>query len=188
MGMDLNNSSSTYSSLTQQQKQQVYDTARAGVQINRNDRVLEWDPTDIVCLLPALHRMSDSLLSNFLANKLFVMIEEEPQQNGIPACTCNMEVQQLMTEPLVETFLRCKYDQLYPDILSSEVILCPVLHRNYWYLVAIFFKEKRMVYLDSLFHGVRAAKAFECLHNFIECGAKVQGKKSTAERDGNFMS
>ena len=63
---------------------------------------------------------------------------EEVQQNGIPVCTCNMEVQQLMTEPLVETFLRCKYDQLYPDILSSEVILCPILHGDHSCLVAIF--------------------------------------------------
>ena len=103
--------------------------------------VLVWDPTDIVHLFPALHRMFDSLLSNYLVNKLFVMIEET-QQNGIPVHTCNMEVQQLMTEPLVETFLRCKYDQLYLGILSSEVTQCPVLHGDHWCLVAIFLKEK----------------------------------------------
>ena len=39
-----------------------------------------------------------------------------------------------------------------------------------------------MVYLDSLFHGVRASKAFECLHNFIESAAKVQGKQQSRER------
>ena len=83
-----NNSSSTYSSLTQQQKQEAYDTAIAGFQINRNAGVLKWDPTDIVRLLLAPHKMSEFSLYNFLVNKLFVMIEEEAQQNGIPVCTC----------------------------------------------------------------------------------------------------
>ena len=94
---------------------------------------------------------------------------------------CNMEVQQLMTEPSVEIFLRCKYDQLYQDILSSEVILCTVLHGDHWCLVAILLKEKRMVYLDSIFHGVGSVKAFECLRNFIECAAKHQGKEHNRE-------
>ena len=109
------------------------------------------------------------------------MIEEEAQLNGVPLCTSNMEVQQFMTEPFVETFLRCKYHQLYKDILSSEVILCLFLHGDHWRLVATFSKEKRMVYLDSLFHGVGAAKAFECLHNFIECAANIQGKEHSRE-------
>ena len=33
-----------------------------------------------------------------------------------------------------------------------------------------------MVYLDSLFQGVGAAKSFERLCNFIECAAKLRGK------------
>ena len=88
----------------------------------------------------------------------------------------------------VEIFLKCKYDQIYPDILNNEVILCPILHGDHWCLVAIFLKVKRMVYLDSLFQGVGAAKAFGSLSNFIECATINSKENPIAGRSGNSMS
>ena len=80
------------------------------------------------------------------------MVEEEAVKQGKRVHTCNTEVLQRMTEPSIDVFLKCKYDQLYPDILDSKVILCPSLHAEHWCLVVIYPIMKRMVYLDSLFH------------------------------------
>ena len=165
-----------YVSLTEEERKRAQETAFAGVQISVSERVKEWDPTDIIRLLPASHKLSDSLLSNFLVNKIFLMIEEAVKQ-GKQVHTCNMEVLQRMTEPSLEIFLKCQYDQLYPDILDSEVILCPSLHGDHWCLVAVYPAIKRMVYLDSLFQGIGAKRAFQRVGNFIACAMKLQGQK-----------
>ena len=114
-----------YLSLTEEERKRAVETAIAGVQISECERVTGWDPTDIIRLLPATHKLSNSLLSNFLVNKIFQMIEKEAVKQGKRVHTCNMEVLQRMTEPSIEVFSKCQYDQLYPDIVDSEVILCP---------------------------------------------------------------
>ena len=155
--------------IPEEERKRAVETAIAGVQISECERVKGWDPTDIIRLLPATHTLSDSLLSNFLVNKIFHMIEEEAVKQGKRVHTCNMEVLQRMTEPSIEVFLKCQYDQLYPDILDSEVILRPSLHADHWCLVVVYPAIKRMVYLDSLFRGIGARRAFECVGNFIAC-------------------
>ncbi|XP_028412191.1 uncharacterized protein LOC114535014 [Dendronephthya gigantea] len=173
--------SNMYLSLTGEERKRAQETAIAGVHISVSDRVKEWDPTDIIRLLPASHKISDSLLSNFLVNKIFLMIEEEAVKQGKQVHTCNMEVLQRMTEPSLDIFLKCKYDQLYPHILDSEVILCPSLHADHWCLVAVYPAIKRMVYLDSLFQGIGAKRAFQRVGNFIECAMKLQGQKYSVD-------
>ena len=93
-----------YLSLTEEERKRAVETAIAGVQISECERVKGWDPTDIIRLLPATHKLSDSLLSNFLVNKIFHMIEEEAVRQGKRVHTCNMEVLQHMTEPSIEVF------------------------------------------------------------------------------------
>ena len=166
-----------YSSLTEEQRKRAQETAIAGVHISESDRVKGWDPTDIIRLLPTPHKLSDSLLSNFLVNKIFLMIEEEAVKQGKRVHTCNMDVLQRMTEPSIEVFLKCQYDQLYSDILDSEVILCPSLHADHWCLVVVYPAIKRMVYLDSLFRGIGARRAFQRVGNFIACAMKLKGQK-----------
>ena len=158
------------------------------MRINENIRVRGWDPIDIVRLLPPSHKLSDSLLSNFLINKIFLMIEEQALEQGEPVHTCNMEVHQNMTQPSLEVFLKCQYDQMYAHILEGEVILCPCLDGDHWCLVAIFLKSKRMVYLDSLFHGVGAERAFKHLGNFLDCAMKLRGEIYRAEEWQFFIS
>lgn len=104
------------------------------------------------------------------------MIEEKSVKQGKQVHTLNMEVLQQMTEPYLEVFLECQYELLYPDILDSEVILCPSKHGDHWCLVAIFPTIKRMVYLDSLFQGIGAKRAFQCVGNFIQCAMKLRGE------------
>ena len=70
-----------------------------------------------------------------------------------------------------------QYDQLYPDTLDSEVILCPSLQADHWCLVVVYPATKRMVYLDSLFRGIGARRAFECVGNFIVCAMQLKGQK-----------
>ena len=152
------------------------------MRINTTERVTGWDPTDIVRLLPPSHKISDALLSNFLVNKLFLMIEEDALKNGKPVHTCNMEVHQRMTEPSIELFLQCQYDRIYAHILDGEVILCPCLDGDHWCLVAIFLKVKRMVYLDSLFRGIGAQRAFNRLGNFLNCAMRLRGEVYKAEQ------
>ena len=166
-----------YLSLTEEERKRAVETAIAGVQISECERVKGWDPTDIIRLLPATHKLSDSLLSNFLVNKIIQMIEEEAVKQGKRVHTCNMEVLQRMTEPSIEVFLKYQYDQLYPDILDSEVILCPSLHADHWCLVVVYPAIKRMVYLGSLFRGIGARRAFECVGNFIACATQLKGQK-----------
>lgn len=163
-----------YLSLTEEERKQRVETAIAGVRISECEGVKGWDPTDIIRLLPATHKLSDSLLTNFLVNKIFQMIEEEAVKQ---VHTCNMEVLQRTTEPSIEVFLKCQYDQLYPDILDSEVIFCPSLHADHWCLVVVYPAIKRMVYLDSLFRGMGARRAFECVGNFIACAIQLNGQK-----------
>ena len=167
----------TYLSLTEKERKRALETAIAGVQISESERVKGWDPTDIIRLLPASHKLSDSLLSNLLVNKIFLMIEEEAIKQGKRVHTCNMEVLQPMTVPSIEVFLKCQYDQLYSDILESEVILCPSLHADHWCLVVVYPAIKRMVYLDSLFRGIGARKAFQCVGNFIACAMQLKGQE-----------
>ena len=165
-----------YTSLENKQKKDALDTAISGVTLNTTERITGWDPTDIVRLLPPSHKLSDALLSNFLVNKLFHMIEEDALKKGNPVRTCNMEVHQRMTEPSIEVFLQCHYERIYASILDGEVILCPCLDGDHWCLVAIFLKFKRTVYLDSLFRGIGAQRAFRRLGNFLDCAMRLRGE------------
>ena len=102
------------------------------------------------------------------------MIEEEALKQGKRVHTCNMEVLQRMTEPSIEVFLKCQYDQLYPDVIDSEVLLFLSLHAYHCCLVVVYPAIKRMVYLDSLFRGIGARSAFQGVENFIACAMKLK--------------
>ena len=65
---------------------------------------------------------------------------------------------------------------LYENISAADMILCLVLHGDHWCLVAIDLKERRMVYLDSLFNGVGAQTAFTRFAYFLECAFVSQSK------------
>ena len=81
-----------------------------------------------------------------------------------------------MTHFSMNTFLKRKYDLLYPNLQTSDIILCPALHGDHWCLVVIEMKQKRMVYLDSLYNGVGALTAFTRFTNFLECVFVSQSK------------
>ena len=81
-----------------------------------------------------------------------------------------------MTHFSMNTFLKRKYDLLYPNLPTSDIILCPALHGDHWCLVVIEMKQKRMVYLDSLYNGVGALTAFTRFTNFLECVFVSQSK------------
>ena len=136
-----------YSSLTEEERKRARETAIAGV---------HGIQLTSFAYFPTLHKLSGFLLSNFLVNKIFLMIEEEAVKQGKRVHTCNMEVLQRMTEPSIEVFLKCQYDQLYPDVLDSEVILFPSLHADHWCLVVVY--PAIIVYLDSLFRGIGAKR------------------------------
>lgn len=61
--------------------------------------------------------------------------------------------------------------KIYGDILTADIILCPVLHGDHWCLLVIQLKDKRTVYLDSLFNGIGAQTSFSRFKNFLQCMA-----------------
>jgi len=150
--------------------------AMAGVEIVGHPRVKAWEPTDVEKLLPAKHKISEGKLSNFVMDYLFLLIENQSQASKDNVSTVNSDVYNNMTHFSMNTFLKRKYDLLYQNLPTSDIILCPALHGDHWCLVVIEMKQKRMVYLDSLYNGVGALTAFTRFTNFLECVFVSQSK------------
>ncbi|KAJ7323788.1 SUMO1 sentrin specific peptidase 1 [Desmophyllum pertusum] len=100
-----------------------------------------------------------------------------------------------MTKLSMDVFSRFNYGELYGNILTADIILCPVLHGDHWCLVVIHLPEKRMVYLDSMFNGIGAQTAFSRFMNFLECMAMYHqlspdwnGTRTTKKMKGLFSS
>ena len=116
-----------------------------------------------------------SWLSNFLLNKIFVLIEEKATAAGNKVSTLNSNIFLRMATPSKETYLNYKFHQLYPNILDSEVILAPFNHGRHCCLVVVNLKENFSVHLDSLYEGSRAKMAFSRVNNFLRCCASISG-------------
>ena len=99
---------------------------------------------------------------------LFLLIENQSQTSKDNVSTVNSDVYNNMTHSSMNTFLKRKYDLLYQHLPTSDIILCPALHGNHWFPVVSEMKQKRMVYLDSLYNGVGALTAFTRFTNFLE--------------------
>ena len=145
--------------------------AMAGVQVPKHPRVKGWEPSDVERLLPVELKVTDSKLSNFIINQVFLMIEQHSQAANKNIQTVNSDVYSNMTKLSMDVFSRFNYGELYGNILTADIILCPVLHGDHWCLVVIHLPEKRMVYLDSMFNGIGAQTAFSRFMNFLECMA-----------------
>lgn len=68
----------------------------------------------------------------------------------------------------MEVFSECKYGEIYGDILTADIILCPVLPGDHCCLLVVRLKDKGMVYLDSLFDGIGAQISFSRFKNFLQ--------------------
>ena len=143
----------------------------AGVQVPNHPRVKGWEPSDVLRLLPVELKVTDSKLSNFIINQVFLMIEQHSQAATKNIQTVNSDVYSNMTKLSMDVFSKCTYGELYGSILTADIILCTVLHGDHWCLVVIHLPEKRMVYLDSMFNGIGAQTAFSRFMNFLECMA-----------------
>ena len=143
----------------------------AGVQVPQNPRIKGWDPSDVERLLPVEMKLTDGKLSNFIINQVFLMIEQHSQAGNKKIKTVNSDVYNNMAKLSVEVFYKCKYGEIYGDILTADIILCPVLHGDHWCLLVIQLKDKRMVYLDSLLNGIGAQTSFSRFRNFLQCMA-----------------
>ena len=145
--------------------------AMAGVQVPQHPRIKGWDPSDVERLLPVEMKVTDGKLSNFLVNQVFLMIEQHSQAANKKIKTVNSDVYNNMAKLSMEVFSKCKYGEIYGDILTADIILCPVLHGDHWCLLVVQLKDKRMVYLDSLFNGTGAQISFSRFKNFLQCMA-----------------
>ena len=65
-----------YPNIVPKYVQKAKDIAIGGIEIQHHPRVAAWDSTDIEKLLPANLKISDSLVSNFIIDKLFLIIEQ----------------------------------------------------------------------------------------------------------------
>ena len=107
-------------------------------------------------------------MSNFLLNKIFLLIEEKATTEGNRVSALNSDIFLRMTKPSTETF-----HQLYPNMLDSGVILAPFNHGRHWCLVVVNVKEKMSIYIDSLYNGAGAKMAFTQINNFLTCSASI---------------
>ena len=69
-------------------------------------------------------------------------------------------------------FLKNEYNTRYPNVLDSDVILSLFNQDQHWTLLSVFPREKRMVFLDSLFKGSAAETAFSRCCNFLTCATE----------------
>ena len=146
-------------------------TAMAGVQVPQHPRIKGWDPSDVERLLPKEMKVTDGKLSNFIINQVFLMIEQHSQAANRKIKTVNSDVYSNMTKLSMDVFSKCKYGEIYSDILTADIILCPALHGEHWCRLVIQLKDKRMVYLDSFFNGIGAQTSFSRFRNFLQCMA-----------------
>ena len=143
--------------------------------ISHHPRTQGWEAEDLYRLLPG-QKEEGSWLSNFLLNKIFLLIEEKATAEGNKVHTLNSDIFLRMATPSMETFQRYKFHQLYPNILDSDVILAPFNHGRHWCLVVLCLKERMSIYLDSLYNGAGAKMAFSRINNFLTCSASITAR------------
>lgn len=120
-----------YSTLDAASISKAEGIAMAGVQISGNPIIKAWEPTYVEKLLPAKHKISDSKLSNFVIDYIFLLIESQSQASNKKVFTVNSDVYNNMAQFSMNIFLKHKYDLLYENISAADMILCPVLHGSY---------------------------------------------------------
>lgn len=130
-------------------------------------RLKGYSSSDLLSLLPG------TWLNNFVINNYMWLLEKKCKALGNNVRTINSDVFQTMKTPSMEIFNRNKYQTLYSDILSCDVILGAVNFGNHWCLVAIFPQLRMMVYLDSLYHGAHAKESFQRMQNFLQCSQRI---------------
>ena len=83
-------------SLSPEDIQEAVDTTTVGIEMPEHPRMKGWKAQDTARLLPPTHNLvdepDDSLLSNFIMNKLFLMIEEKAQAERKKVRTLNANV------------------------------------------------------------------------------------------------
>lgn len=111
------------------------------------------------------------------------MIEEKAKANGYNLRIVNTNVYDSMRTATVNKYLRDQFRSFYSGITDTDCVLCPILHGDHWCRVVIYLKEKRMMYLDSLYEGIGAKTAFERISNFMEF--KIEDNGRSRVFDGN---
>ena len=115
-----------YSTLDTASIRRAEGIAMAGVEILGHPRV----STDVEKLLPAKHKISEGKLSNFVLEYLFLLIEISLKSvKTINVSTVNSDVYNNMTHFSMNTFLKRKYDLLYQNLPTSDIILNSNLYR-----------------------------------------------------------
>ena len=163
-----------YTPICESEKEQAELIVTMEHTIPQHSRTRGWEGGDLCRLLPG-QEGEDSWLSNFLLNKIFVLIEEKATAAGNKVSTLNSDIFLRMATPSKDTYLKYNFHQLYPNIPDSEVILAPFNHGRHWCLVVVNLKENFSVYLDSLYDGAGAQMAFSRVNNFLTCCASING-------------
>lgn len=101
-----------------------------------------------------------------------LLLEEQAAKVGNKVKTLNCDVLNNMAKPCKKTFLKNGYNTLYSNLFDSDVILSLFNQGQHWTLLSVFPKEKRMVFLDSLFKGSAAETAFSRCCNFLTCATE----------------
>ena len=161
-----------YTPICESEKEQAELLVTMRHTIPKHSRTQGWEVGDLQRLLPGQEE-EGSWLSNFLLNKIFLLIEEGAVAVGNKVSTLNSDIFLRMATPSTETFQRYKFHQLYTSILDSEVILAPFNHGRHWCLVVVSLKEKMSIYMDSLYNGAGAKMAFSRMNNFLMSSASI---------------
>ena len=161
----------SYPAVSETNKQKAEIVAQKGVKPRKHPRLAGWAPDDMLCLLP--HQSgTGSWLSNFVVNHFLLLLEEKATKIGNKVKTLNCNVLDNMTKPCKKMFVKNKYSTLYPNVSDSDVILSLFNQGQHWTLLSVFPREKRMVFLDSLFKGSAAETAFSRCCNFLTCATE----------------
>ena len=73
---------------------------------------------------------------------LFLLIENQSRASKDNVSTVNSDVYNNMTHSSMNTFLKRKYDLLYQNLPTSDIIVCPALHGNHWFPVVSEMKQE----------------------------------------------
>ena len=160
-----------YKKISEINKQKAEIIVQNGVKARKHPRLAGWTTDDMLCLLP--HQSgTGSWLSNFVVNHFMLLLEEHAAKVGNKVKTLNCDVLNNMAKPCKKTFLKNGYNTLYPNLFDSDVILSLFNKDQHWTLLSVFPREKRMVFLDSLFKGSTAETAFSRCCNFLTCATE----------------
>lgn len=145
--------------------------ATSGVQVPQYPRIKGWDPSDVERLLPVEMKVTDCKLSNFLINHVFSMIEQHSQAANKKIKTVKSDVYNNMAKLSMEVFSKCKYGEIYGDILTADIILCSVLHGDHWCLLVVQFIERQENGVFGFIARWHWKVTFSRFKNFLRCMA-----------------